>query len=107
MNIKWDAKGYTNNLDFGHIYGEALLDMVTVPEGSCVIDLGCGNGALSVKLAERGYRVIGVDASEDMLRTASGLHPELKTIKGEAESFTLEEKADAIFSNAVFLSADV
>ncbi len=102
MNIKWNAKGYTDNFDFVHVYGEALLDMVKAPEGSSVVDLGCGNGALSVKLAEKGYRITGVDASDEMLKTAAKLHPELKLVKGEAETFSLEEKADVIFSNAVF-----
>ena len=35
-----------------------------------ILDLACGTGSLSVILAERGYEVIGVDASEDMLAVA-------------------------------------
>jgi len=35
-----------------------------------VLDLACGTGSLSVILAERGYEVIGTDASEDMLAVA-------------------------------------
>ena len=35
-----------------------------------VLDLACGTGSLSVILAERGYEVIGTDASEDMLSEA-------------------------------------
>lgn len=35
-----------------------------------VLDLACGTGSLSVRLARRGYRVIGADASEDMLAQA-------------------------------------
>ncbi|MDR3207918.1 MAG: class I SAM-dependent methyltransferase [Oscillospiraceae bacterium] len=35
------------------------------------LDLGCGAGALSAVLAERGYEVIGVDASPDMLACAA------------------------------------
>lgn len=36
-----------------------------------VLDLGCGTGTLTVKMAERGYEMIGLDASEEMLRHAS------------------------------------
>lgn len=35
-----------------------------------VLDLACGTGSLSVILAERGFEVIGTDASEDMLSEA-------------------------------------
>ncbi len=35
-----------------------------------VLDLACGTGTLSYILAERGYEVIGVDASSDMLSQA-------------------------------------
>lgn len=37
-----------------------------------VLDLACGTGTLSYMLAERGYEVIGVDASSDMLAEAYG-----------------------------------
>ena len=35
-----------------------------------VLDIGCGTGAITVPLAHKGYNVIGVDISEDMLSTA-------------------------------------
>ena len=35
-----------------------------------VLDLACGTGSLSITLAKRGFDVIGVDASEDMLSVA-------------------------------------
>ena len=50
MNIKWNAKDYTENVSFVHQYGEDVLSMLDVPEGSLVVDMGCGNGALTGKL---------------------------------------------------------
>ena len=35
-----------------------------------VLDLACGTGSMTVQLAERGYDMIGVDLSEDMLSEA-------------------------------------
>ena len=102
MNITWDAQSYTDGFSFVHRFGEDVLSLLDAPEGSFVVDLGCGNGALTQKLAQRGYRVLGVDASPEMLAKARSLHPELAFMQGDATALTLGEPADAIFSNAVF-----
>ena len=36
-----------------------------------VLDLACGTGSLTCRLAERGYEMIGVDQSEEMLAVAA------------------------------------
>ena len=77
MNIFWDAEKYKKDFSFVPQYGEAVMDLLDAAPGSRVIDLGCGNGALTEQLAARGYDVTGVDAS------------------------TLDEPVDAVFSNAV------
>lgn len=102
MNITWDAKGYTSGFAFVHQYGEGVLDLIDAAPGSHVVDLGCGNGALSEKLIARGYRVTAIDASSDMLAQARALHPDIAFVQADATDFTLSEPADAIFSNAVF-----
>ena len=43
-----------------------------------VLDLACGTGTETCLLAERGYEMIGVDVSEDMLSVAAGKAEELK-----------------------------
>lgn len=61
--------------------------------GKAWLDAGCGTGNLSCMLAERGCRVTGVDASQEMIREAqhpkdlepSGTPPEFQTI-GSVES---------------------
>lgn len=100
MNIKWDAKGYTNNFSFVHQYGGALLEMID-GVGS-VLDLGCGNGALTKQLAERGMNAVGMDASAELLEVARESHSELKFVLGDATDFELAAPVDAVFSNAVF-----
>ena len=69
MKKEWDEKNYSENFSFVHEYGEKILELITVPNGSYVVDLGCGNGALSAKLAEK-YRVTGIDSSYEMLQAA-------------------------------------
>lgn len=102
MNIKWNAQNYKDTFDFVPQYGEDVIHLLTVPKGSYIIDLGCGNGTLTKKLADYGYNVTGIDASEDMITLAEKEYPDLIFLQGDALSFKLKEKADAVFSNAVF-----
>ena len=102
MNITWNASGYKERFSFVPQYGEDVMSLLTVKEGSKVIDLGCGNGTLSKKLLEKGYQVTGVDGSENMIALAKAEYPEIPFVVSDAMEFVLQEKADAIFSNAVF-----
>ncbi len=101
MNISWDAAKYTHDFSFVHQYGAALLDLID-GEGLSVLDLGCGNGALTAELAARGHDAEGMDASGDLLQTARANHPELRFRQGDAADFQAEPPYDAVFSNAVF-----
>lgn len=47
-----------------------LLELLQLPAGSALLDMGCGVGRHSVELARRGYRVTGVDLSAGMLAEA-------------------------------------
>lgn len=105
MNIYWEAENYKQNFSFVHQYGEDVLELIQKPNGEVIpfaVDLGCGNGALTEKLAEKGYSVIGIDDSAEMLQTARELHPNIRFEKGNAIDFKLPKAADVIFSNAVF-----
>lgn len=102
MNIQWDAETYQKDFSFVHRYGEDVLNLIAGDTNQTVVDLGCGNGALTKKLADKGYSVMGIDASADMLEIAGRQYPELAFQQGNALDFSLAEKADVIFSNAVF-----
>lgn len=101
-NIIWDAASYKKNFSFVPAYGEAVIGLITKPPGSSVIDLGCGSGSLTGRIAQKGYTVTGIDDSEEMLRLAKKEHPDINFIKGNAVTFHLAEEADVVFSNAVF-----
>lgn len=100
-NISWNASDYQKHFSFVPSYGESVMELITAPPASFAVDLGCGNGALTRKLADRGYDVLGIDDSAEMLALAQKDHPDLHFEKGNAITFQLEKKADVIFSNAV------
>lgn len=49
---------------------ERLLELLEPPEGAHVLDLCCGPGRHSLELARRGFRVTGVDRTEEYLEEA-------------------------------------
>ena len=49
---------------------EFLLQRIPLPEGAKILDLCCGCGRHAVELKERGYDVIGLDLSEELLEMA-------------------------------------
>lgn len=102
MNIKWDAQKYQQNFSFVPQYGEDLLSLITAKADSLIVDLGCGNGTLSHKIADRGYEVLGIDDSSDMIALAKQNHPGMAWMVENALTFHLDRKANVIFSNAVF-----
>lgn len=102
MNIEWDAKAYADNFSFVHQYGDQLLELIDKEHAETVLNVGCGNGALSKKLADRGFRVTGLDASGAQLAVAKSQYPDIRFIQADAADFHLETPVDVVFSNAVF-----
>ncbi len=100
MNIQWNAEGYTQNFSFVHEYGSQLLSLID-GRGLSVLDLGCGNGALTARLAQAGFQVQGLDASPELLETARRNYPELTFRQGDAVDFQVSVPFDVVFSNAV------
>lgn len=102
MNIKWDAEKYTSDFSFVHRYGSNVAELIDAAAGSLVLDLGCGNGALTKVLLDKGYKVTGMDASGELLVVARENYPSIEFIQGDATDFSLSKPVDVVFSNAVF-----
>ena len=50
-----------------------MLDWLEPKEGEKILDIACGGGALSLKIAEKSCEVYGVDISEDTINSAKRL----------------------------------
>jgi 2-polyprenyl-6-hydroxyphenyl methylase/3-demethylubiquinone-9 3-methyltransferase len=56
---------------------EILGSLHPRPENAQLFELGCGNGAVAHTLAQRGYRIVGVDPSEQGIAQAKMRYPHL------------------------------
>lgn len=101
MERVWDAQRYQSQNAFVWQFGEAVIDLLDPQKGERILDLGCGSGQLTAKIAERGADVVGIDASTEMIAQARVNFPALDFRTGDATSFALSEPVDAVFSNAV------
>jgi SAM-dependent methyltransferase len=66
--------------------------------GGRVLDLGCGTGNSTLPFFARGYEVMGLDASAEMLEVARGKLPNVRFVAGEFSSFRLAERFDLVVS---------
>ena len=94
----WDPERYARNARFVADLGAPVVELLAPRAGERVLDLGCGDGALTVKLADLGCEVVGVDASAPQIDAAKRLGLDARVVAGEALDFGAE--FDAVFSNA-------
>jgi trans-aconitate methyltransferase len=80
--------------------GEDLLPLLDARGGERILDLGCGTGQLTAKIAEAGAIVTGIDRSPGMVAQARQNYPNLEFKLADATAFSDAGKFDAVFSNA-------
>lgn len=102
MNQNWDSEKYSSGFSFVHTYGEDVTKLIDTSKAETVVDLGCGNGEIAHSLTEKGFSVIGIDSSKEMIERAKQNYPDIEFICSDATCFDLAEPVDVIFSNAVF-----
>lgn len=95
----WCAAGYAANAHFVPALGQPVLELLQPQAGERILDLGCGDGILTEKLAALGCTVVGIDSSSDMIAAARRRGIDARII--DARSLTFGNEFDAVFSNAV------
>lgn len=95
---EWNADRYAKNAHFVPALGQPVLDLLAPRAGEHILDLGCGDGALTEKIAATGAIVVGVDASADMVAAARRRGLDAEVMDGFGLSFS--DAFDAVFSNA-------
>ena len=95
---RWTSETYQKHTGFVPVLGAPVLDLLAPSPGERILDLGCGDGALTEKLAAAGAEVVGVDASESMIEAARARGLDVRVLDGHALDF--DGAFDAVFSNA-------
>ena len=95
---RWDPEVYRRTAGFIPELAGEVLDLLAPRCGERVLDLGCGDGALTAKLAALGLDVVGVDSSAEQVTAARARGLDAHVVDGQALNFDAD--FDAVFSNA-------
>jgi trans-aconitate methyltransferase len=98
MGQIWNAQTYAEHARFVADLGVPVLEWLNPKAGERILDLGCGDGALTLKLKTMGCEVLGVDASPELIQAAQMLGLDARLMDGQELSF--QQEFDAVFSNA-------
>ena len=94
----WNAKEYSINAAFVAKLGNSALEILDPKPGDRILDLGCGDGKLTLEIQNYGCHVMGIDSSEEMIDATRKLGIEAQVISGDNLNF--DQEFDAVFSNA-------
>ena len=104
MKLDFDGEKYKQASSQQKAWGKSLISELDLRGPERILDLGCGNGALTAEIAALvpDGSVLGIDASESMIKTAQADHGaanlcfELQNI----DSIDFESQFDVVVSNA-------
>lgn len=100
-DLLYKDKDYQAEVDYIH-----ELIQRNNPGAETVLDLGCGTGLHAFLLSKKGYKVVGVDFSEEMIRLAnekiytdySSTKDALEFITGDVRNIQIDKKFDVVLS---------
>jgi trans-aconitate methyltransferase len=95
----WDPERYSKNARFVSDLGLPVVELLNPKPGERILDLGCGDGALTQKIASLGCRIVGIDSSAAQVEAVRRMGIEAFVM--EAEALPFDQEFDAVFSNAV------
>ena len=98
MTQHWDPESYAEHARFVSDLGAPVVDLLDPQPGERILDLGCGDGALTERIRSAGCLVVGVDSSPEQVWAALQRGLDARII--DARELPFDAEFDAVFSNA-------
>lgn len=98
---QWDAELYDSKHSFVSQLGADLVELLAPRSEERILDLGCGTGHLTHKIATSGAEVLGIDSAPTMIEQARKNYPHLHFEVADGTNLHFPAQFDAVFSNAV------
>ena len=98
MTQYWDPESYAEHARFVSDLGAPVVDLLAPRPGERILDLGCGDGALTERFRNAGCLVVGVDSSPEQVWAALQRGLDARIV--DARELLFDTEFDAVFSNA-------
>ena len=100
MDKAWDPRLYDDRHSFVWKAAGDLVERLAPRRSERILDIGCGTGHLTRRIAESGAEVWGIDRSPSMIEQARAAYPQVRFEVADAMALRLDVRFDAVFSNA-------
>ncbi|WP_223191173.1 class I SAM-dependent methyltransferase [Paraburkholderia panacisoli] len=98
IHQKWSPQLYESNARFVGDLATGAVELLNPRPGERIIDIGCGDGYLTEKIASTGALMTGVDYSPELVAVARARGLDVRV--GNAEEMDFFQDFDGAFSNA-------
>lgn len=100
-NKTWDAKEYAKNSKGQEVWAKELIKKLYLDGTESILDVRCGDGKITNMLENlTSGRVIGIDASKDMISLAKSIYKKPVFLQMNALKMNFTNEFDFLFSNA-------
>ena len=103
MTYEFDGKKYEKASTHQKEWGERIIEELALRGTERILDLGCGDGALTVQLSRLvpDGEVVGIDASRGMIDAAQSKQGRnLRFVLMDINNLDVDQEFDVVFSNA-------